>query len=391
MSASVAMHPTSSNQNQNQILINHQQQLSNSPLPPAPIDTSSNSVSTQSPSNPSSTTNPSNFSSSTAGTSPLAYYSSRDQVNSNVYNSINTNNPNSTTRILILSDFNKDLKTRDIQLIFANWEDERGGFKIKWIDDTSCLIVFADPGVAKRAFLNVLSNPPPSISNIGPGGDGSSAKLRPYNGPDVLHILASVQNRPRSRSNASQSLHSRASSLASNNPNSGLSNGGLGRRPSMGAITTRHRTSLSAAAGVPRATQVSGLVAGAGVPIGSLGGQSNSAQDRADQISNQPSMNPLLNSHGSYPNPSNSRPSTANSEENGGAGSSPVGVVVGSGGRARIDDAGKRFLAAGLGKSASSINHMAISELGDPSNSASYSLTNLTIEEEATTPTASSH
>jgi hypothetical protein len=59
-------------------------------------------------------------------------------------------NPNSTTRVLLLSDFNKELKTRDIQHVFAEWEDDRGGFKIKWVDDTSCLIVFADPGVGKK-------------------------------------------------------------------------------------------------------------------------------------------------------------------------------------------------------------------------------------------------
>lgn len=55
--------------------------------------------------------------------------------------------PVSTTRILELSNFSQDLKTRDIQGIFAEWEDDRGGFKIKWVDDTSCLIVFGDAGV----------------------------------------------------------------------------------------------------------------------------------------------------------------------------------------------------------------------------------------------------
>lgn len=51
------------------------------------------------------------------------------------------------TRILSLSGFPPELKTRDIQAAFAEFENERGGFKIKWIDDTSLLVVFNDPVV----------------------------------------------------------------------------------------------------------------------------------------------------------------------------------------------------------------------------------------------------
>lgn len=49
------------------------------------------------------------------------------------------------TRILELSGFPPELKTRDIQAVFSQWEDERGGFKIKWVDDTTALVIFADP------------------------------------------------------------------------------------------------------------------------------------------------------------------------------------------------------------------------------------------------------
>lgn len=49
------------------------------------------------------------------------------------------------TRILQLTGFSKDLKTRDIQNIFVDFEDDRGGYRIKWLDDTGCLIVFSDP------------------------------------------------------------------------------------------------------------------------------------------------------------------------------------------------------------------------------------------------------
>lgn len=51
------------------------------------------------------------------------------------------------TRILALSGFPAQLKTRDIQSAFSEWENVNGGFKIKWLDDTNLLMVFADAGV----------------------------------------------------------------------------------------------------------------------------------------------------------------------------------------------------------------------------------------------------
>ena len=61
------------------------------------------------------------------------------------------------TRILSLTGFPKELKTRDIQAAFSEWETVSGGFKIKWIDDTSLLVVFADATVgAYRALLLVV-------------------------------------------------------------------------------------------------------------------------------------------------------------------------------------------------------------------------------------------
>ena len=53
------------------------------------------------------------------------------------------------TRILSLTGFPKELKTRDIQAAFSEWENANGGFKIKWLDDTSLLIVFADATVGE--------------------------------------------------------------------------------------------------------------------------------------------------------------------------------------------------------------------------------------------------
>lgn len=59
---------------------------------------------------------------------------------------------NNTTRILLLANFSPELKTRDIQAMFGEWEDDRGGFKIKWSDDESCWIVFNDPVVGESSF-----------------------------------------------------------------------------------------------------------------------------------------------------------------------------------------------------------------------------------------------
>ena len=65
----------------------------------------------------------------------------------------------SVTRILSLTGFPKELKTKDIQTAFAEWENLNGGFKIKWRDDTSLLIVFQDPviGEPKNIFLRLAS------------------------------------------------------------------------------------------------------------------------------------------------------------------------------------------------------------------------------------------
>jgi hypothetical protein len=55
----------------------------------------------------------------------------------------------SVTRILSLTGFPKELKTKDIQSAFSDYEGMIGGFKIKWKDDTSLLIVFQDAAVGE--------------------------------------------------------------------------------------------------------------------------------------------------------------------------------------------------------------------------------------------------
>jgi hypothetical protein len=116
------------------------------------------------------------------------------------------------TRILSLNGFPAELKTRDIQAAFAEYENEKGGFKIKWIDDTSLLIVFNDAAVgeycfllsemftwkadqsesAKKAYLQTLVNPPPQF--ISPTSD-KPVCLRPYDGPDAQNVITAVNSR----------------------------------------------------------------------------------------------------------------------------------------------------------------------------------------------------
>jgi len=63
----------------------------------------------------------------------------------------------SVTRILYLTGFSKELKTKDIQSAFVKFEKSPGGLKIKWKDDTSLLIVFQDPTVGKHTISSWLS------------------------------------------------------------------------------------------------------------------------------------------------------------------------------------------------------------------------------------------
>jgi len=127
--------------------------------------------------------------------------------------------PICTTKILLLSNFAPELKTRDLIAVFAEWEDQNGGFRIKWVDDRSAYIVFQEATTAKKAFLATLANPPPSLAAA---ATQPAASILPYNGPEAESILSSVATRPRSRSIAGGghapmsstggSLHARRSS-----------------------------------------------------------------------------------------------------------------------------------------------------------------------------------
>lgn len=97
------------------------------------------------------------------------------------------------TRILTLSGFPPELKTRDIQAAFSAWENDRGGFKIKWVDDTTAMLVFMDAGTAKRAYLSTLLDPPAQL--IATSGDFKKTLIKPYDGPDAQAIILNVSNR----------------------------------------------------------------------------------------------------------------------------------------------------------------------------------------------------
>jgi len=114
------------------------------------------------------------------------------------------------TRILSLTGFPKELKTKDIQAAFAEYEGISGGFKIKWRDDTSLLIVFQDATVAKRAYLNTLTFPSPILTSA----SGVPATIRPYDGPDAQAVIQTVNTRGQHHSSASRSHHPRAASVS---------------------------------------------------------------------------------------------------------------------------------------------------------------------------------
>ncbi|KAJ3721957.1 hypothetical protein EV361DRAFT_813739 [Lentinula raphanica] len=97
----------------------------------------------------------------------------------------------SVTRILSLTGFPKELKTKDIQSAFSEWDNINGGFKIKWKDDTSLLIVFQDASTAKRAYLHTLAFPPAILTS----SNGVPASIRPYDGEDAQSVIQTVNSR----------------------------------------------------------------------------------------------------------------------------------------------------------------------------------------------------
>lgn len=112
------------------------------------------------------------------------------------------------TRILEIKGFSASLKTRDLHAAFAPFDVSSSGagavngtstststsgggavpaFRIKWVDDTSALVVFVDPIICKRAYLGSLLNPPKDLK--------SPVKIRPYDAPDAQNVIQTVSAR----------------------------------------------------------------------------------------------------------------------------------------------------------------------------------------------------
>jgi len=74
-----------------------------------------------------------------------------------------------STRILDVFDFPASFKTHHLHEIFQEYENMRGGYRIKWMDDTRALIIFEHPATARKAYLDNVTN--------------QLAQIKPYDGP----------------------------------------------------------------------------------------------------------------------------------------------------------------------------------------------------------------
>ncbi|KAI0778663.1 hypothetical protein BD413DRAFT_466056 [Trametes elegans] len=133
------------------------------------------------------------------------------------------------TRILSLTGFPKELKTRDIQAAFSEWDNVNGGFKIKWINDTSLLIVFNDANIAKRAYLHALAFPPAIFTSP---NSQSTATIKPYDGPDAQDVIQTVNSRTHNNSGRGHNVrgsvsHNRGPSVSHYNRNNNNSGGSI--------------------------------------------------------------------------------------------------------------------------------------------------------------------
>ncbi|KAG8758098.1 hypothetical protein FRC14_000782 [Serendipita sp. 396] len=115
------------------------------------------------------------------------------------------------TRILELRNFAASVKTRDVYGAFPDFGES---FKIKWIDDNSLYLVFADAITAKRMFLQYLGSMPPQLQSL----PNKSVNLIPYKGADAQAIITHTQRPTRTeRTNSISQKDVAASALATGN------------------------------------------------------------------------------------------------------------------------------------------------------------------------------
>lgn len=169
------------------------------------------------------------------------------------------------TRILYLTGFPKELKTRDIQAVFSEWENTNGGFKIKWIDDTSLLIVFNDATVAKRAYLHTLAFPPAIFTN---SSSPYSTVIKPYDGDDAQDVIKAVNSRQHgsgSRGHGSRHsvAHGRGQSVYHKNSNNASTlngNGSATERSGSGSPHDRDREPSPTLPNIPSHPTLNALI-----------------------------------------------------------------------------------------------------------------------------------
>jgi len=207
----------------------------------------------------------------------------------------------SVTRILSLTGFPKELKTKDIQAAFSEWENVGGGFKIKWRDDTSLLIVFQDASVAKRAYLNTLAFPPAILTT------NSSATIRPYDGSDAQTVIQTVNTRGQHNSNASRGHNLRAASIS--------------------VFPNRSANHSQSSNGIRTGNGANGHVVNATISEHSPRLNGREPSPTLPSLPSHPSLNDLINSAVSHEDP----------------------AILHAEGPPKIGDPGKRMLGAALG------------------------------------------
>ncbi|KAI9486182.1 MAG: hypothetical protein EXX96DRAFT_534460 [Benjaminiella poitrasii] len=87
-----------------------------------------------------------------------------------------------STTVLDCYDFPNSFKTFHLHDIFKEFEASRGGFNIKWIDDTRALIIFEHPETAKKAYISQLNS--------------QILKIRPYKGQVEKTSSGPIPRRP---------------------------------------------------------------------------------------------------------------------------------------------------------------------------------------------------
>ncbi|KAI8889767.1 hypothetical protein K501DRAFT_207617 [Backusella circina FSU 941] len=84
--------------------------------------------------------------------------------------------------VLDCYDFPNTFKSQHLQGVFREYEKMRGGFQIKWMDDTRALVIFGHPATAKKAYIDLLNS--------------SIVKVRPYKGQLEIKPTGPVPRRP---------------------------------------------------------------------------------------------------------------------------------------------------------------------------------------------------